>query len=121
MIVLVSLVILLPFAAAFAGMLLGPRLSRLLRAPAGTRPTWRDGPALIAGASAAVSLVLAAVAAFAVWRDPGARTGTLTLIETGSVPIRIGLQVDGLSVVVGLMVCCVALAVQVYSVAYMAA
>ncbi|MDL4777608.1 NADH-quinone oxidoreductase subunit 5 family protein [Actinomadura xylanilytica] len=120
MIVLVSLVILLPFAAAFAGMLLGPRLSRLLRAPAGTRPTWRDGPALIAGASAAVSLVLAAVAAFAVWRDPGARTGTLTLIETESVPIRIGLQVDGLSVVVGLMVCCVALAVQVYSVAYMA-
>ncbi|MFI6522005.1 NADH-quinone oxidoreductase subunit L [Spirillospora sp. NPDC050679] len=142
MIVLASLTILLPFAAAFAGMLLGPRLSRLLRprrtdpvpggGPATTEESWwraaltaersplRSGPALIACLPLAVAAVFAAIVAFSVWRSPGARTGTLTLIETGSVPIRVGLQVDGLAAVVGLMVCCVALAVQVYSIAYMA-
>ncbi|QXJ26704.1 NADH-quinone oxidoreductase subunit L [Actinomadura graeca] len=100
-------------------MLLGPRLTRLL----GGRPTGgaplRNGPALIACVPVAASLVLAAIVAFTVWRDPGARTGTLTTIDTGSVPIRVAFQVDGLSAVVALMVCCVALAVQVYSVAYM--
>ncbi|MWA02005.1 NADH-quinone oxidoreductase subunit L [Actinomadura sp. LD22] len=96
-------------------MLGGPSLGRLL----GGRSALRDGPALIACAPVAVSLVLAAVVAFVVWQDPGERTGTLTVIDTGSVPIRVGLQVDGLSAVVALMVCCVALAVQVYSVAYM--
>ncbi|MFC9971262.1 NADH-quinone oxidoreductase subunit L [Spirillospora sp. NPDC127200] len=142
MILLASLTILLPFAAAFAGMLLGPRLSRLLRprgtapvpggGPATTERAWwraavtaersplRSGPALIACLPLAVAAVFAAIVAFSVWRSPGARTGTLTLIETGSVPVRVGLQVDGLAAVVGLMVCCVALAVQVYSVAYMA-
>ncbi|MGI5165384.1 NADH-quinone oxidoreductase subunit L [Spirillospora sp. CA-253888] len=142
MIVLASLTILLPFAAAFAGMLLGPRLSRLLRprgtapvpggGPATTEESWwraaltaersplRSGPALIACLPLAVAAVFAAIVAVTVWRSPGARTGTLTLIETGSVPIRVGLQVDGLAAVVGLMVCCVALAVQVYSIAYMA-
>ncbi|WUI00180.1 NADH-quinone oxidoreductase subunit L [Spirillospora sp. NBC_00431] len=120
MIWLASLVALLPFLASFTGMLFGPSLTRFLggRPGAGTRPS-RNGPAMIACAPIAVSLVLAAVAAFIVWRDPGPRTGTLTLIETGSVPIRVGLQVDGLAAAVGLMVCCVALAVQVYSVAYL--
>ncbi|MEO3825263.1 NADH-quinone oxidoreductase subunit L [Actinomadura sp. B10D3] len=112
-----SLVALLPFLAAFGGMLFGPSLTRALRGPGGS--PLRNGPALIACAPIAVSLVLAAVVAATVWRDPGERTGALTLVETGSVPIRVGLQVDGLSAVVGLMVCCVALAVQVYSVAYM--
>ncbi|WP_067489054.1 NADH-quinone oxidoreductase subunit 5 family protein [Actinomadura hibisca] len=142
MIVLASLTILLPFAAAFAGMLLGPRLSRLLRprkvepvpggGPATTEQAWwraaitaersplRNGPALLACLPLALAAVFAAIVAFTVWRSPGARTGTLTLIETGSVPIRVGLQADGLAAVVGLMVCCVALAVQVYSIAYMA-
>ena len=128
MIWLASLVALLPFVAAFAGMLFGPSLTRLLSRgpcpgdpgdPGGRTAPWRNGPALIACAPIAVSLVLSAVVAFAVWRAPGERTGVLTLIETGSVPIRVGLQVDGLSAVVGLMVCCVALAVQVYSVAYL--
>jgi NADH-quinone oxidoreductase subunit L len=141
-IMLASLVILLPFVAAFAGMLLGPRLSRVLRvrrtpevegggprapetewqeaAETAQRSPWRNGPALIACAPIAVSTVLAAIVAFAVWREPGARIGTLTLVPTGTVPIEVGLQVDGLAAVVGLMVCCVALAVQVYSVAYMA-
>ncbi|MFD0685706.1 NADH-quinone oxidoreductase subunit 5 family protein [Actinomadura fibrosa] len=172
MIWLASLAIPLPFAAAFAGLLLGPRLTRVLggSVPSGERPPHsattegtptgdeipaaepaplegapssdevlpaegthapgpapgsagrsplRNGPALIACLPIAVSLVFSAIVAFTVWRDPGARTGVLTLIDTGSVPIRVGLQVDGLSAVVGLMVCCVALAVQVYSVAYM--
>ncbi|MQY06114.1 NADH-quinone oxidoreductase subunit 5 family protein [Actinomadura macrotermitis] len=142
MIALASLVVLLPFLAAFAGLLFGPRLSRLL-GPRVVRPVegggpradeyeWRadaeragrsplrNGPALIACVPMAVSLLLAAIVAFTVWRDPGTRTGTLATIQTGAVPIRVGLQVDGLAAVVGLMVCCVALAVQLYSVAYMA-
>ncbi len=113
MIWLASLTALLPFLAAFAGMLFGPSLTRVLRGVPG------GGPGVLACAPVAVSLVLSAVVAFAVWRDPGERTGTLALVDTGSVPIRVGLQVDGLSAVVGLMVCCVAAAVQVYSVAYM--
>ena len=142
MIALASLVILLPFAAAFAGMLLGPRLSRALHArstapvPGGgprvperewqeaaetaERAPLRNGPALLACVPIAVATAFAAVVAFVVWREPGARLGTLALIPTGSVRIEVGLQVDGLAAVVGLMVCCVALAVQVYSVAYMA-
>ncbi|MFI0405397.1 NADH-quinone oxidoreductase subunit L [Actinomadura sp. 3N508] len=123
MIWLATLVALLPFVAAFVGMLFGPSLTRLLggrRPSEGTPPApARNGPALIACLPIAVSLVLAAIIAFTVWREPGERMGSLTLIETGSVPIRVGLQVDGLSAVVGLMVCCVALAVQVYSIAYM--
>ncbi|GAA1526319.1 NADH-quinone oxidoreductase subunit L [Actinomadura kijaniata] len=158
MIVLASLTILLPFLAAFAGFLLGPKLSEALRAggatPAEPEPpedpravvfekvpgggprtgerVWRraavvaertplrNGPALAACLPMAAATVLAAIVAFTVWRSPGERAGTLTLVGTGSVPIRIGLQVDGLAAVVALMVCCVALAVQVYSVAYMA-
>jgi NADH-quinone oxidoreductase subunit L len=141
-IVLASLVILLPFVAAFAGMLLGPRLSRLLGAPrpalvagggpavpeeewqeaaeAAERSPLRNGPALIACLPIAVATVFAAIVAFAVWREPGARIGTFALVPTGSVRIELGLQVDGLAAVVGLMVCCVALAVHVYSIAYMA-
>ncbi|MFG2087818.1 NADH-quinone oxidoreductase subunit L [Spirillospora sp. NPDC048824] len=120
MIWLASLVALPPFLAAFAGMLFGPSLTRLLGARPGSRPApLRNGPALIACAPIAVSFVLSAIVAFAVWRDPGERTGMRTLIDTGSVPIRVGLQVDGLSAVIALMVCCVALAVQVYSIAYM--
>ncbi|MBA9001368.1 NADH-quinone oxidoreductase subunit 5 family protein [Thermomonospora cellulosilytica] len=168
MIVLASLAIALPFCAAFAGMLLGPRLSRLLGArplpaaesepgtgtpdapttplpvvrpetgpvPGGgpraaemgrlvtadfaLRGLPRNGPALIAVVPTAVATVLALVVAFTLWRDPGVRGGTLTLVPTGSVDIAIGLQVDGLAALIGLMVCLVALAVQVYSVAYMA-
>ncbi|GAA4233933.1 hypothetical protein GCM10022254_37590 [Actinomadura meridiana] len=119
MIWLASLAVSLPFLAAFAGMLFGPSLTRVLGGRPEAPAPLRNGPALIACLPIAVSLVLAAVAAFVVWRDPGERTGELTVIQTGSVPIRVGLQVDGLAAVVGLMVCCVALAVQVYSVAYM--
>ncbi|GAA1899581.1 NADH-quinone oxidoreductase subunit L [Actinomadura bangladeshensis] len=113
MIWLASLVALLPFLAAFAGMLLGPSLTRAVRGLPG------GGPGVIACVPVGVSAVLSAIVAFVVWRDPGPRTGVLTLVDTGSVPIEVGLQVDGLSAAVALMVCCVALAVQVYSVAYM--
>ncbi|GAA2606145.1 NADH-quinone oxidoreductase subunit L [Actinomadura fulvescens] len=146
MIGLASAVILLPFLAAFAGMLLGPRLSALLGAPATTAPApdpvpgggpeagaeaWqgaatvaersflRNGPALIACVPIAVSTVLAAIVGLTVWGDPGDRTAVLTRVPTGTVEIELGLQIDGLSAVVAFMVCCVALAVQVYSVAYM--
>lgn len=119
MIVLASLTVLLPFAAALAGFLLGPRLTRALRGGTPPRSPLRNGPALIACVPAAASLVLAAIVAFTVWRDPGTRTGGLTVVDTGTVPIRVALQVDGLSAVVALMVCCVALAVQVYSAVYL--
>lgn len=113
MIWLASLAALPPFLAAFAGMLFGPSLTRAVRGLPG------GGPGVIACVPVGVSAVLAAIVAFVVWRDPGPRTGVLTPVDTGSVPIEVGLQVDGLSAVVALMVCCVALAVQVYSVAYM--
>ncbi|TQM71713.1 NADH dehydrogenase subunit L [Actinomadura hallensis] len=120
MIVLASLTALLPFLAAFGGMLFGPSLTRALGGrPGDPVPPRRNGPALIACAPMAVALVLSAVVAYTVWRAPGERTGALAVIDTGGVPIRIGLQVDGLSAVVALMVCCVALAVQAYSVAYL--
>ncbi|QFG23836.1 NADH-quinone oxidoreductase subunit L [Actinomadura sp. WMMB 499] len=119
MILLASLTVLLPFAAALAGFLLGPRLTRALRGGTPPRSPLRNGPALIACVPAAAALVLAAIVAFTVWREPGTRTGALAVVDTGTVPIRVGLQVDGLSAVVALMVCCVALAVQVYSVVYL--
>jgi NADH-quinone oxidoreductase subunit L len=143
-IVLSSLAILLPFAAAFAGMLLGPAFTRTLTAlsarrgapppgddlrvieeepeavPAGPPSPVRNGPALIAVVPMALATLLSLVVAVVVWLEPGVHAGTLTLIQTGAVPIRVGLQVDGLAAVVAFMVCCVALAVQVYSVAYMA-
>ncbi|GGV10787.1 NADH dehydrogenase [Actinomadura cremea] len=119
MIVLASLTVLLPFAAALTGFLLGPRLTRVLRGGTPPRSPLRNGPALIACVPAALSAVLAAIVAFTVWRDPGDRTGALAIVDTGTVPIRVALQVDGLAAVVAPMVCCVALAVQVYSVVYL--
>lgn len=117
---LAAAIILLPFVAAFAGMLLGPRLTKLPGGAGSPLPTLRNGPALIACVPMAASAILAAIVAFQVWRDPGERIGVLTRIPTGGVEIQVALQVDGLAAVVGLMVCCVALAVQVYSVTYMA-
>ena len=103
MIALASLVILLPFVAAFAGMLFGRRF------PA----------SVIACLPMAVAAVLSGVVAIWEWRAPGVREGVLTRIPTGSLDIRLGLSVDGTAAVVGFMVCCVALAVHVYSVSYM--
>ncbi|MBC6469090.1 NADH-quinone oxidoreductase subunit L [Actinomadura alba] len=102
-------------------MLLGLRLSRLLetRGVPGHR-VLRNGPAVIAVVASALATLFALIVAVTLWLDPGPREGTLTLIPTGTLPIAVGLQVDGLAAVVGLMVCCVALAVQVYSIAYLA-
>src|SRR5207253_4443738 len=102
-ITLAALVILLPFAAAFAGMLFGRTF------PA----SW------IACLPMAAAAGLSAVVAFWQWRSPGVRAGTLTRVPTGTVDIRIGLSVDGTAAVVAFMVCCVALAVQLYSVSYL--
>jgi NADH-quinone oxidoreductase subunit L len=135
-IVLAAVAVLLPFAAAFIGMIFGPTLSHLLTPLArhfrhtGTdtsagrtrglaRRLPANGPALVAVLPIAASTVLTAVIAAVQWQQPSVRTGTLTLVQTGGVPFGVGLDVDGLSAVVALLVCCVALAVQIYSVAYM--
>ncbi|WP_248961908.1 NADH-quinone oxidoreductase subunit 5 family protein [Sphaerisporangium perillae] len=49
----------------------------------------------------------------------GAIEGTLSVIGTGAVPIGVGLRVDELAAVIAILVACVALAVQIYSVGYM--
>lgn len=144
MILVAVLVVVLPFAAAAAG-LLGSRW------PHGRGRTARDDvsanhrAALFAVLPTAASLLLTSWLAYELWRGsavpraalltpgtpavpegpfwagffPGKAEGTLTLIDTGSIPIAVGLRVDGLSVLVGILVTVVALAVQIYSVGYM--
>ncbi|MCO5967934.1 NADH-quinone oxidoreductase subunit 5 family protein [Actinoallomurus soli] len=136
MIVVAAVAVVLPFAAALVGMLFGHTVSHLLsplarrvRKPApGTarrgalvlaRRMPANGPALIAVVPVAVSTVLTAVLAVDQLRHPASHVGTLTRVPTGTVEITLSLQVDGLASVVALLVCCVALAVQIYSVAYM--
>ncbi|HXA62319.1 MAG TPA: NADH-quinone oxidoreductase subunit L [Streptosporangiaceae bacterium] len=97
-----ALVVLLPFAAALTGMLLGRRLR----------------PALVAVVPMGLATVVSAGIAITQWAQPGVRAGTLTMVHTAAVPIGVSLEVNGLAADVALMVCCVALAVQVYSVAY---
>jgi NADH-quinone oxidoreductase subunit L len=135
-IVVAAVAVVLPFAAAFAGMLFGHTashllspLARRLRTPKPgaarrgalvlARRMPANGPALIAVLPVAASTVLTAVLAVNEWRSPGPHVGTLTRAPTGTVLITLSLQVDGLAAVVALLVCCVALAVQIYSVAYM--
>ncbi|MGI5233451.1 NADH-quinone oxidoreductase subunit 5 family protein [Actinoallomurus sp. CA-142502] len=137
MIVLAAVAVLLPFAAAFIGMIFGPTISHLLtplarrlrrsvppgaangRARTLARRLPANGPALVAVLPVAASTVLAAVVAVAQWQHPRPRTGTLTVVRTGGIPFGLSLEVDGTAAVVALLVCCVALAVQIYSVAYM--
>jgi NADH-quinone oxidoreductase subunit L len=135
-IVLAAAAVLCPFAAAFLGMIFGPTISHLLtplarhlrRTGPGsssgrTRTLARrlpaNGPALVAVLATAVSTVLTVVIAVAQWQDPKVLTGGLTIVRTGGVPFAVSLDVDGTSAVVALLVSCVALAVQIYSVAYM--
>ncbi|MFC0864127.1 NADH-quinone oxidoreductase subunit L [Sphaerimonospora cavernae] len=146
MIAIVALIILLPFAAAVAG-LLGSRVGwrwSAGRVGGGSRTEPRDP---VAGRRAAWFAVTAAAVSTALtlwltlrlaldlppsvaplrpggsgfWGSflPGRVEGTLTLVETGSVPISVSLRGDGLSVLTGILVVVVALAVQVYSVGYM--
>ncbi|GAA4621161.1 NADH-quinone oxidoreductase subunit L [Actinoallomurus vinaceus] len=136
MIVVAAVAVVLPFAAAFAGMLFGHTVSHLLsplvrrlRTPKPgaarrgalvlARRMPANGPALIAVLPVAASTVLTAILALDQLRSPGTYVGTLARVPTGTIPIAVSLHVDGLASVVAFLVCCVALAVQVYSVAYM--
>ncbi|WP_436758502.1 NADH-quinone oxidoreductase subunit 5 family protein [Streptosporangium sp. V21-05] len=99
---------------------------------AGRRAAW------IAVVPTAISAALAIWLAYATWAatggggvepsapaGPGGQgaidgvTATFTVIETGSVPISVGLLVDGLAASIAVLVVVVALAVQIYSVGYM--
>ncbi|GAA2866956.1 NADH-quinone oxidoreductase subunit L [Streptosporangium fragile] len=140
MIVTAALAILLPFLAAAAG-LLGSRLPGGRRGGAADTAANRRA-AWIAVVPTATSTVLTLWLAYATWT--GVRTGggtpvapapddrgavqgtvdgvtaTLAVIPTGSVPISVGLLVDGLAASVAVLVTVVALAVQIYSVGYLA-
>ncbi|MCG5220690.1 NADH-quinone oxidoreductase subunit L [Streptosporangium sp. KLBMP 9127] len=114
---LAAAITLLPFLASAAG-LLGSRWPR--GAPGTPDKAAARRAAWIAILPAAVSAVLAGWLALRWWggaRDTTA--GTLTIIDTGGLPISVGLEVTELSVLVGLLVTVVALAVQVYSVGYL--
>ncbi|MFI7043809.1 NADH-quinone oxidoreductase subunit L [Streptosporangium sandarakinum] len=128
------LAILLPFAAAAAG-LLGSRFPKGLRggaadAAANRRAAW------IAIVPTAVSTLLTIWLAYSIragqatgggdWlsRFTGsagtARVATASVaVDTGSTPISVGLLVDGLAATIAVLVTVVALAVQVYSVGYL--
>jgi len=118
----------LPFAAAVAG-LLG---SRWPRGRAGRPdPAARRRAAWFAIAPLTGSAVLTLWLAGALSRGtrtsegfwaallPGRVAGAYPVIDTGSLPITLSLQADGLSVLTGGLVVVIALAVQVYSVGYM--
>jgi NADH-quinone oxidoreductase subunit L len=137
-------VLLLPFLGAVAG-LFATRRPWTSGATPGVvdRAAYRRA-AIIAVVPAAVSFVLASWLAAHVlagnsmprsyadysggdpgsapfWNEnlPGTVEGTLTVIGTGSVPIDLGLRVDGLAALIAVLVTAVALAVQVYSAGYM--
>lgn len=97
----------LPFAAALIGFLYGGRAPRLV------------GP-LGVGATAAASVIAAAVAYASPHSATGVNEHATQLTPTGFIPIVLGTRVDGLASTVAVMVCLVALAVQVYSTRYMA-
>ncbi|MGW5261811.1 NADH-quinone oxidoreductase subunit 5 family protein [Microbispora sp. NPDC004025] len=130
MIAVVALIVLLPFAAAAAGLLatrLGTRNLGARGEPAAYRRAAWVAVVPVA-VSAALTVWLAAALAHGAapadgrfWSEllPGRAEGTLTLVETGTAPISLTLRADGLSVLAGILVVVVALAVQVYSVGYM--
>ncbi|MGC5009282.1 NADH-quinone oxidoreductase subunit L [Streptosporangium sp. DT93] len=143
------LVILLPFLGAVAGLLGSrlPHRSGGLNAADNTADNAADSTAdgtagrraaWIAVIPTAVSALLALWPAYAAWIATGRSgagasapavaggqaategiTATFAVIETGSVPISVGLLVDGLAASIAVLVTVVALAVQVYSVGYM--
>ncbi|MCD0452162.1 NADH-quinone oxidoreductase subunit L [Actinocorallia sp. API 0066] len=77
------------------------------------------GPVLYAVLPTVLTAGLTIVIGLGAWLDPGVRTAALTTIPTGGPDITVGLSVDGLAALLGVLVGLVALAVQVYSVAYM--
>ncbi len=97
----------LPLLASLTG-IFGAR-----RLPGGARTVAVGGTAI----AAALSLALAVE----VLRDPGrVRETSMLLTPTGGIDITVGTRVDGLSALVTVMVCVVALLVQIYSTGYLA-
>jgi len=91
----------------------------LLAAAVGLLRLSRRAVAVVAVTGAAAPTVLAVPLAVQT-AGRGQRGETLHLLApTGGVPVTVGTLADGLAGVVALMVCLVALAVQVYSVAYL--
>lgn len=120
------LAVLLPFIAAFAGLLLSrwphPRTPSPKAAGerANTRAAWIA--ILPTAASAILATWLAWGPGFTYFTSttPSPSTGrTYGEIVTGGIPISLTLQADALSSVLGVLVTFVALAVQVYSVGYL--
>jgi NADH-quinone oxidoreductase subunit L len=121
------LAVLLPFIAAFAGLLLSrwPHRRPPAAAPGGrasTRAAWLA--ILPTAASAALATLLAWNPGFAFLTgettSPPPTGQTYGTITTGGIPISLTLQADNLSSILGVLVTLVALAVQVYSVGYLA-
>ncbi|MET8000815.1 NADH-quinone oxidoreductase subunit 5 family protein [Nonomuraea glycinis] len=132
------LAVLLPFLAAFAGLLLSrwPRVrARQSNGPAvhvGGTPADEDSARANRRAAWIAVVPTAGAAVLAVWLawgqgfaflDGGARSvpvgDTYGAIDTGGVPISLTLQADDLSGLLGVLVTLVALAVQVYSIGYL--
>jgi NADH-quinone oxidoreductase subunit L len=106
----VYIAVLAPFVAAVVGFSLGRR--------------WPSSVAMVGVGGVAVSLVSASVLASQVADDPDvvgrlSERGHVARVPTGLLPFGLDLQVDGLAALVALAVTVVALAVQVYSTAYM--
>jgi NADH-quinone oxidoreductase subunit L len=100
---LVPLVVLLPAIASALGLAVGRR--RVLAA-------W------VAVMGTAAALVIAVLAALETWGQPGV-VDVWATVPTGWIPVTVSTRADGLGLTVAVMVGVVALAVQVYSVAYM--
>ncbi|WP_424528726.1 NADH-quinone oxidoreductase subunit L [Sphaerisporangium viridialbum] len=132
-------VVLLPFLAAVAG-LLGTRRLWGGGPPGSIEPAVYRRAAWIAVLPTAISTALAIWLLAYLWAGdalprgaasygegpallsdglPGAVQGTLSVIDTGAIPITAGLRVDGLAALIAVLVTVVALAVQVYSIGYM--
>jgi NADH-quinone oxidoreductase subunit L len=102
----VYVTVLAPFVAALVGFFLGRR--------------WPRTPVPIAVAGAAVALGGAVVlAARAIADAPAHDAGQVATIHTGAFDIEVALRLDGLAAIVSVAVAVVALAVQVYSSAYL--
>ncbi|WP_188188508.1 NADH-quinone oxidoreductase subunit 5 family protein [Nonomuraea sp. SYSU D8015] len=120
------LAVLLPFLAAFAGLLLSrwPH-RRSAEAKAGERANTRA--AWTAVVPTAVSAVLATWLAwgpgfaflYEATTPPQPVGQTYGTVTTGGIPISLTLQADALSAILGVLVTLVALAVQLYSVGYL--
>ncbi len=94
-----------PFVAAAVGLLSGGRWPRVI------------GPIGIGGTAVATLAAILVAAGTPHGGQPVEHTTQLT--PTGSIPIVLGTRVDGLASTVAIMVCLVALAVQIYSTKYM--